>query len=132
VPDLVGPDPKSPPNRPLDNKLLENPHPGGPNRQIQPTADPPVHVPEPTVPIINMMNQLIHPEPQWLETARRLREVRYACLQFLDRWAIGHLLSDASALDRVAGDVQTQTDAAIADHANRDWTILYRGSVLDD
>jgi hypothetical protein len=78
------------------------------------------------------MSQLICSEPQWIDAARRLREVRQACLQFLDRWAIGHLLSDASALDRVAGDVQAQTEAAIADPANRDWTILYRGSVLDD
>jgi hypothetical protein len=79
-----------------------------------------------------MMSQLTQSEPNWLETARRLRDVRKACLHFLDRWAIGHLLSDASALDRVAGDVHTQTEAAIADPANRDWTILYRGSVLDD
>jgi hypothetical protein len=71
-------------------------------------------------------------ELQWVDTAHRLRQVRQACLQFLDRWAIGHLLLDASALDRVAGDVETQTDAAIADPANHDWTILYRGSVLDD
>jgi hypothetical protein len=78
------------------------------------------------------MGEIFESEPQWLETARRLRSVRRACLQFLDRWAISHLLSDASALDRVAGDVQAQTDAAIADHANRDWTVLYRGSVLDD
>jgi hypothetical protein len=78
------------------------------------------------------MSQLTHPDPQWLDTARRLRDVRQACLLFLDRWAIGHLLSDAPALDRVAGDVQTQTEAAIADPANRDWTVLYRGSVLDD
>jgi hypothetical protein len=79
------------------------------------------------------MSELTSPQPQWVDTARRLREVRQACLQFLDRWAIGHLLSDAPALDRVAGDIlQAQTDAAIADPANRDWSILYRGSVLDD
>jgi hypothetical protein len=73
------------------------------------------------------------PEPQWVDTARRLREVRQACLQFLDRWAIGHLLSDAPALDRVAGDIRhAQTEAAIADPANKDWSILYRGDVLDD
>jgi hypothetical protein len=75
------------------------------------------------------------PRPQWVDTARKLRDVRQACLLFLDRWAIGHLLSDASALDRVAGDIHgspSDTNTAIADHANRDWTILYRGSVLDD
>jgi hypothetical protein len=78
------------------------------------------------------MPQLTRPEPQWIDAARRLREVRNACLQFLDRWAIGHLLSDGSALDRVAGDVQARTDAEIADPKNRDWSVLYRGSVLDD
>ena len=67
-----------------------------------------------------------------METARKLRETRRACLLFLDQWAIGHLLNDASGLDRVAGDVSSATEAAIADHANRDWSILYRGSVLDD
>lgn len=80
-----------------------------------------------------LMSQLIHSDPQWIDAAKRLRDVRRACLQFLDRWAIGHLIADAPALDRVAGDVQqAQTDAAIADHKNRDWTNLYRGSVLDD
>jgi hypothetical protein len=79
-----------------------------------------------------MMSQLTCHQPQWIDAAQRLREVRKACLLFLDRWAIGHLLSDASTLDRVAGDVQAQTDAAIADPNNRDWTVLYRGSVLDD
>ncbi|MGA2441582.1 MAG: hypothetical protein ABSH08_11525 [Tepidisphaeraceae bacterium] len=71
-------------------------------------------------------------DPQWVDTARRLRQVRRACLLFLDRWAIGQLLNDVPALDRVAGDVQAQTDAAIADPGNRDWSVLYRGSVLDD
>jgi hypothetical protein len=78
------------------------------------------------------MDRPQNPDPQWVDTARRLRQVRRACLLFLDRWAIGHLLTDDPALDRVAGDVQAQTDAAIADPANRDWSILYRGSVLDD
>ncbi|MGD0139797.1 MAG: hypothetical protein ABSD28_13040 [Tepidisphaeraceae bacterium] len=78
------------------------------------------------------MDRPKNPDPQWVDTARRLREVRRACLLFLDRWAIGQLLNDAPALDRVAGDVQAQTDAAIADPANRDWSLFYRGSVLDD
>jgi hypothetical protein len=78
------------------------------------------------------MANLPHRATDWIERAHQLREVRQACLQFLDRWAIGHLLSDGSALDRVASDLKTQTDASIADHANRDWTVLYRGSVLDD
>jgi hypothetical protein len=66
---------------------------------------------------------------------------------FLDRWAISQLVSDGSALDRVAGDMRSaaepeecakectmdsSVDSALADHSNHDWSILYRGSVLDD
>lgn len=72
------------------------------------------------------------PEPGWVDAAQRLRKVRGACLLFLDRWAVTQLLTDAPALDRVAGDLDAQTEAAIADPGNRDWTVLYRGSVLDD
>jgi hypothetical protein len=74
------------------------------------------------------MSNVTRPEPEWVNTARKLREVRQACLQFLDRWAISHLVSDASALDRVAGDIQAQDNKS----ENRDWSFLYRGSVLDD
>ena len=59
----------------------------------------------------------------WIETAHQLREVRRACLLFLDRWAIGHL---------VAREIDAPTKSALDDFANRDWSILYRGSVLDD
>jgi hypothetical protein len=61
-----------------------------------------------------------------------LRSVRGACRLFLDRWAVAQLLSDAPALDRVAGDMDAKAEAAIADPKNRDWSALYRGSVLDD
>jgi hypothetical protein len=71
-------------------------------------------------------------QPQWVDAAQRLRHVRRVCRLFLDRWAIGRLLADAPALDRVAGDIESQTEAAIADPTNKDWSILYRGSVLDD
>jgi hypothetical protein len=82
---------------------------------------------------MNSMSKISSSDPQWVETARKLREVREACLQFLDRWAIGHLVADEPAMDRVAGDVmKTQAEEAIADPKNRDWSILYRGSVLDD
>src|SRR5271165_2953044 len=85
------------------------------------------------VPIIVVMKPVRSAQPQWVETARRLRDVRRACLNFLDRWAVGALLNDAPALDRVAIDIrQARTEAAIADPANRDWSILYRGSLLDD
>jgi hypothetical protein len=58
-----------------------------------------------------------------VETASRLREVRRACSLFLDRWAIGHLLSE---------EMEARADEALNDFANRDWSMLYRGSVLDD
>jgi len=51
---------------------------------------------------------------------------------FLDRWAVAQLLTDAPALDRVAYDLESQIEAAIADPKNRNWSVLYRGSVLDD
>lgn len=72
------------------------------------------------------------PDPRWVDTAQRLRRVRGACLLFLDRWAVAQLLTDAPALDRVAGDLDAQVEAAIADPDNRDWSVLYHGSVLDD
>ncbi len=68
----------------------------------------------------------------WVGTAHRLRKVREACLMFLDRWAVAQLLADAPALDRVADDLESQIEAAIADPKNRNWSVLYRGSVLDD
>jgi len=75
------------------------------------------------------MNRLKQSQPDWLDTARRLRKVRQACLLFLDRWAISHLLSDAPALDRVAVDIHSRQKS---DSKNSDWSYLYRGSVLDD
>jgi len=71
-------------------------------------------------------------QPGWVATAQRLRKVRGACLTFLDRWAVAQLLTDAPALDRVAYDLESQIEAAIADPTNKNWSVLYRGSVLDD
>jgi hypothetical protein len=71
-------------------------------------------------------------QPGWVTTAQKLRKVRGACLMFLDRWAVSQLLIDAPALDRVAYDVESQVEAAIADPKNKNWSVLYRGSVLDD
>ncbi len=70
--------------------------------------------------------------PQWISAAKRLRKVRGACLTFLDRWAVSQLLSDAPALDRVAYDLESRAQAEIADPKNKNWSVLYRGSVLDD
>lgn len=79
-----------------------------------------------------MMHDALGTAPQWVDAAQRLRQVRKACLTFLDRWAVARLLSDSPGIDRVMGDVHARMEAEIADHANRDWSILYRGSVLDD
>jgi hypothetical protein len=84
------------------------------------------------------MSRLVIPGAQWLATARKLRQVRKASLQFLDRWAISHLLSDDPALDRVVEDIDTQAvqaktaDSHIRGPEDNDWSYLYRGSVLDD
>jgi hypothetical protein len=65
-------------------------------------------------------------------TAQRLRAVRRASLLFLDQWAVGKLYSSPSHVDRVAADVLARANAALADPDNHDWSLLYRGSVLDD
>jgi len=71
------------------------------------------------------------PWPQWLATAHRLRMVRLACAFFVDRWTGARLAADARAVERMAADLQA-IEAAIADPDNHDWSLLYRGSVLDD
>jgi hypothetical protein len=65
------------------------------------------------------------PEPhiaQLVSTAKRLRKARTACRQFLALWTI-----QQSAIF-----AQQDRDKQLADPMNHDWTILYRGSVLDD
>ena len=78
------------------------------------------------------MTNYDRPKPGWISAAQRLRKVRGACLIFLDRWAVAQLLSDAPALDRVAYDLESRAEAEIADPKNKNWSVLYRGSVLDD
>jgi hypothetical protein len=80
--------------------------------------------------------------PQWVGVAQRLQMVRRSCGVFLDQWAASRLATEENAVDRVAADISTglaeiagldeQAQAAIADPENHDWSILYRGSVLDD
>ena len=65
-------------------------------------------------------------------TARSLRETREAYRNFLILWALEQMTADAKVMARVAADVRVQTDRAMADPHDRDWTRLYRGSVLDD
>ena len=68
------------------------------------------------------------PKERWIATAQRLRAARRACDRFLDQWIDGVITGQVRGVDRVAADV----DAALADPLNHDWSILYRGSVLDD
>ena len=65
--------------------------------------------------------------------AGKLREVREAYQQFLTTWALEHITEDPRLLDRVAADVaQAGLERKLADPFNRDWSLLYRGNVLDD
>jgi hypothetical protein len=65
-------------------------------------------------------------------TARSLREARNAYQNFLILWALEQMTTDAAVMARMAADVRTQADRALADPMDRDWSLLYRGSVLDD
>ena len=65
-------------------------------------------------------------------TARNLREARDAYQNFLILWALEEMTTDPTVMARVAADLRTQTDRALADPMDRDWSLLYRGSVLDD
>ena len=67
------------------------------------------------------------------KTARRLREVKDAYRDFLTMWAVDRLAADTGAMSRVTADVAgCATERALADPHNHNWTLLYRGSVLDD
>jgi hypothetical protein len=74
-------------------------------------------------------------------TAQRLREVREAYRNFLTLAVLEHMTADPSVMARVEQDVTQQQrhqrqreadDAKLADPHNHDWSLLYRGSVLDD
>ena len=70
------------------------------------------------------------------KVAQRLRQVRQASRDFLVLWAFEQLVRDSQAMKRVASDVDqtpgNTADAALADPYDHNWSILYRGSVLDD
>ena len=60
-------------------------------------------------------------------TAERLREVKQATRRFLLLWA------QDTARDRNGeSDETSKIEAELADFKNHDWSLLYRGSVLDD
>ena len=72
-----------------------------------------------------------------LAAAQRLRTVRTACRRFLMLWAMspakGSQLRDSKnlALNGVTDDPEALL-RAMSDPQNHDWSLLYRGSVLDD
>ncbi len=61
-------------------------------------------------------------------TAERLRVVKQASQHFLTLWALDRMLARPLAADRIRADIEQ----AIEDPYNKDWTLLFRGSVLDD
>jgi hypothetical protein len=64
------------------------------------------------------MNQLV-------EMAQRLRRVRAASRQFLALWALEQALRNAPPPG-------TGLETLLSDPDNHDWSLLYKGSVLDD
>lgn len=72
-----------------------------------------------------------------IATAQRLRTVRTACRRFLMLWAMSPAKArspDSRDHPALAGDIDNPEALlrAISDPQNRDWSLLYRGSVLDD
>jgi hypothetical protein len=60
-----------------------------------------------------------------VEMAQRLRKVRAASRQFLALWALEKALDKAPA-------PEPGLEALLSDPDNHDWSLLYKGSVLDD
>jgi hypothetical protein len=65
-------------------------------------------------------------------TAERLRVVKRAYEHFLQLWALDRMLAKPNSAHWFRADINRADNEAIADPHNRDWSILYRGSVLDD
>jgi hypothetical protein len=70
-------------------------------------------------------SQTAAPMANIVATAKRLRAARSACRQFLLLWALDSACSTRTMLGE-------HREEALADPANHDWSLLYRGSVLDD
>ena len=65
--------------------------------------------------------------------AKQLRKVRNASRQFLTLWALECMVQEDHVLDRVAADLgNARLQHDLADPFNHNWSLLYRGSVLDD
>jgi hypothetical protein len=75
--------------------------------------------------------------PDLIIAAQRLRDVRTACRRFLMLWAMSPA-KEAQARIRQASTSDKATDdpeallRALSNPKNRDWSLLYRGDVLDD
>ena len=61
-----------------------------------------------------------------ISVAKRWRKVRAASKKFFEMWAI------EQASERLAGAANRELDRKIADPGNHDWSLLYRGNILDD
>lgn len=77
------------------------------------------------VPIIMMMKT---PDrmSRLVQLAEQIRAVRQAQRQFLTLWAID------GVRERVLSQTDPESRLALADPHNRDWSLLYRGNILDD
>ena len=64
--------------------------------------------------------------------AKSLREVKEAYRNFLVLWALDRLAASPEAMNRVAADMQRQSEEALANPYDHNWSLLYRGNVLDD
>ena len=62
-------------------------------------------------------------------TAQRLRMVKQATREFLSLWAMH---DPADRFDELEGAESTAADTELADFNSHDWSLMYRGSVLDD
>ena len=71
-------------------------------------------------------------------TAERLRVVKQAYQHFLTLWALDRLMTQPASATRFHADIESATEEEaveqdpVGDPHNRDWSLLYRGSVLDD
>jgi len=66
--------------------------------------------------------------PQLIETARTLKRARRMQQEFMLLWA----LDRAKRTRHGHGEMDSKPGDELADPKNRDWRMLYRGSVLDD
>jgi hypothetical protein len=61
-------------------------------------------------------------------TAERLRVVKKAQAHFLSLWALDCLLKRQEPIEKFKADM----DSALKDPKGHNWSLMYRGSVLDD